>query len=236
MKKLATIGFILALALPISAPAYYTTIENADSQLVRDAIARAASQSSTPFRVESSNEYGISLVSNGAILGGPLGLTPIAVEYTCSFTIADLSNGVGVNCSIVEKRSTANGYSFAQPASPLAEADMLASIKSKFDGVYSFGFDMDPGKVSGGHTILLITPGLPMQKAGIEVGDIILKINGKKVPVDKSTKTIDRIKLGQNRLVQQSWTFEILKRDGTKRTYEITSQLLTPDELKAIPQ
>lgn len=73
-----------------------------------------------------------------------------------------------------------------------------------------------------------------MAQAGLEVGDIILKINGKKIPKNKATGQIDTIILGQNRLAQQVWNFEVLKKNGQKQTYSVSSQFYTPEEMKKI--
>ena len=73
-----------------------------------------------------------------------------------------------------------------------------------------------------------------MANAGIEVGDILLKVNGKKVPKDKATGQIDALALGQNRLAQQVWNFEVLKKNGQKQTYTISSQFFTPEEMKKL--
>ena len=130
--------------------------------------------------------------------------------------------------------SAATGATFTQPLGSLVEARILAPIKAKFDGAYSFGFDLSTQKEKGGYEFTDVTPGMPMANAGIEVGDILLKVNGKKVPKNKATGQIDDLALGQNRLAQQVWNFEVLKKNGQKQTYTISSQFFTPEEMKKL--
>ncbi len=233
-KKTLLTTLAVSLALPLNSMAYYTVIKNATTQEIRDAIVQMAAQSGQPFTIDTSNDYGITIITNGTIAGGLFGETPIAVEDKHAFTFTDAPNGVGVNCSIIETRSAATGANFTQPLPPIVEIHDLAPIKAKFDGAYSFGFDLSTQKEKGGYEFTDVTPGMPMANAGIEVGDILLKVNGKKVPKNKATGQIDDLALGQNRLAQQVWNFEVLKKNGQKQTYTISSQFFTPEEMKKL--
>lgn len=233
-KKTLLATLAMSLVLPLNSMAYYTVIKNATPQQIRDAIVQTAAQSGQPFTIESSTDYGITIVTNSTFGAGLFGEIPIAVEDKHAFTFTDAPNGVGVNCSIIETRSAATGANFTQPLPPIVEVQDLASIKEKFDGLYWFGFDLATKREKGGYALTEVTPGMPMAQAGLEVGDIILKINGKKIPKNKATGQIDTIILGQNRLAQQVWNFEVLKKNGQKQTYSVSSQFYTPEEMKKI--
>jgi S1-C subfamily serine protease len=67
----------------------------------------------------------------------------------------------------------------------------LNAIKAYFNGHYWFGYDMSK-KAEGGYMIDEIYPGMPFDKAGIKIGDIILTINGQEVKnvVEKKIKAV----------------------------------------------
>ena len=79
-------------------------------------------------------------------------------------------------------------------------------------------------KQDGGFVIDAVTPGYPMEEAGIKKGDVIITINGVKVTKDKRLW-----KYGfHDRFLPGAATF-VIKRNGKEKTYVVTPRLCKSD-------
>ena len=93
-KKTLLATLAMSLVLPLNSMAYYTVIKNATTQQIRDSIVQMAAQSGQPFTIESSTDYGITIVTNSTFCAGLFGEIPIAVEDKHAFTFTDAPNEV----------------------------------------------------------------------------------------------------------------------------------------------
>ncbi len=116
------------------------------------------------------------------------------------------------------------GQRAQQVVDPAFERYLLSDVKMYFNDYYTFGYVQTETKQDGGFVIDAVTPGYPMEEAGIKKGDVIITINGVKVTKDKRLW-----KYGfHDRFLPGAATF-VIKRNGKEKTYVVTPRLCKSD-------
>ncbi len=154
---------------------------------------------------------------------------------------------IGINTAIVSKTGSYNGYGFAIPANIVGKIvkDIIdfGEVQRAFTGMQVRDIDGDLSEklsLNDGVYVNVLQQGSPASKAGINEGDVIIKVKGKTVnskaefdeqiayrrPGDK----IEVIVLRKG--VEKTFTLTLTNRDGTTEVIEkqsITSTVLGAD-------
>lgn len=203
-------------------------IQNASTEEVSDMIAQViALRSQGKASITASTPNSLTLMSILQVKQGLLGI-PCNVERYISFTFAKTPNGIILNAS---QTARLENSSTLIPANVDETSYILKSIKSLFDGRYTFGFDCEKNKHNGGYKITSIVPGGAFDKAGFKVNDILIKVDNITVKggyyefFPSSKCHIDSLK-------EQSMPFTV-KRNNTVITQTATSSFESADKVRA---
>lgn len=176
MRKFFAV-FLLLLCFSSEASANASVVINgAGPKAVLDYIVGTWAQSQLNFRIESANEYGMTIV--------------VTREQTQLFNTNTLinrknytavSNGNDVILSLNETFSSMqSGGLKNQPIGTDGELYQLHGIKEYFNGRYYYGFTTGQ-KAKGGYSVTEVIDGGPAMESGIKPGDILIEVNGIKV-------------------------------------------------------
>ena len=98
-------------------------------------------------------------------------------------------------------------------------------IKLHFDGGYTNGYTLSHEKGKKGYPIEKIEPHSPAEKAGLKVGDIVVKINGQKVNFNKDINTFN---ISNNIDKKELETVTIISDSGVEKDIVIESAYWNP--------
>lgn len=143
---------------------------------------------------------------------------------------------IGVNSMIYSKSGGYQGMSFAIPSdlamSVFRQIKNGGEVKRGWLGVAIENVKRETAKSFGlskpeGAVVLRVTEGSPADKAGIEIGDVIVKFNGRPVPnMGALPPLVGITPVGSVAEV-------VIYRDGKRKTVDVTLGELDPDDLSA---
>ena len=179
MRKILALLLLLVCFSPEASANSSVVINNTAPKTVLDYIVGTWASGQQNFRIESANEYGMTII--------------VTREYTQLFNTntqinrknyTAVSNGNDVILSLNETYSSMQpGGVKNQPYGPDGELYQLHGIKEYFNGRYNYGFSTGQ-KAKGGFTVTEVIDGGPAAVAGIKTGDILTAVNGIKIGWD----------------------------------------------------
>ncbi len=179
MRRILIVLLLLACLSSEASANSSVVINGTVPKAVLDYIVGTWAQSRQNFRIESANEYGMTII--------------VTREQTQLFNTGTLinrknytavSNGNDVILSLNETYSSMQpGGLRNQPIGSDGELYQLHGIKEYFNGRYNYGFRTGQ-KAKGGLTVTEVIDGEPAAVAGIKTGDILTAVNGIKIGGD----------------------------------------------------
>lgn len=179
MRRILIVLLLLACLSSEASANASVVINGTVPKAVLDYIVGTWAQSRQNFRIESANEYGMTII--------------VTREQTQLFNTGTLinrknytavSNGNDVILSLNETYSSMQpGGLRNQPIGSDGELYQLHGIKEYFNGKYYYGFTTGK-KAKGGFTVAEVIDGGPAAEAGIKTGDILTAVNGIKIGED----------------------------------------------------
>jgi hypothetical protein len=166
--------------------------------------------------------------------GGFLNMQKMKLDRTADYTFTpDGNGGTLLTLSFYGEPVAVDGTMKAQrvkyPADVKFESFRLDVIKAYFNGIYRFGFNIDMAITDKSKGIVIngVTAGSPAEKAGLQAGDAIMKVDGKPAYVDKKTKMpVMDTPIG----IPSTRVFSIKKKDKSTVQCTITSVRTEPDK------
>lgn len=137
-----------------------------------------------------------------------------------TFTFTPEGEGTLLTYNAIARAHDYNGQETIVPTStPETERQFLEEIKFNFDGGYIYGFSLFGEKKDDGFPIAVISPGSPAEAAGLQLGDVVTKVNGKKLKYDKKSNTYNFYKTIQAPIEM----YVTIKRNKTEKIVHIKS-------------
>ena len=126
---------------------------------------------------------------------GLFGEASVKTNRYTYFSISTSLNHLGSEVSYYESAELYSlqkgGFGIERTSTDESERIILNTIKLYFDGGYTNGYTLSRTKGKKGYPIEKIDPNSPAEKAGLKVGDLIVKVNGQKVKFIKDTNTFN---------------------------------------------
>ena len=147
------------------------------------------------FQMGSSSYETIVFKSTKKLRVGLFGEASVKTNRDTYFSISTPLNRVGVKVSYFESTELYNPnkgkFDDQITSTNESEAIILNKIKLHFDGGYTDGYTLSREKGKKGYQIEKINPHGPAEKAGLKIGDVVVKINGQKVNFEKDLNTFN---------------------------------------------
>jgi len=160
---------------------------------------------------------------------GLFGESSVKTNRDTYFSISTPLNRVGVEVSYFESTElyNPNKGKFDDQITSTDESEkiILNKIKLHFDGGYTNGYTLSHEKGKKGYPIEKIEPHSPAEKAGLKVGDIVVKINGQKVNFNKDINTFN---ISNNIDKKELETVTIISDSGVEKDIVIESAYWNP--------
>lgn len=139
---------------------------------------------------------------------GLFGEASVKTNRYTYFSISTSLNHLGSEVSYYESAELYSlqkgGFGIERTSTDESERIILNKIKLHFDGGYINGYTLSRTKGKKGYPIEKIDPNSPAEKAGLKVGDLVVKVNGQKVKFIKDTNTFNisnNIEAKENKIV-----------------------------------
>lgn len=153
---------------------YPVIIQNGTPQEVSDMIVQLiALRTQGKASITASTPNSLTLMAVVQTRQGLLQI-PYDVEHYLSFTFVKTANGTILNAS---QTARPTGSSSLIAINSRETELILKTIKGLLDGQYMFGFECEKKKHNGGYKLTKITTDGAFDKAGFQVGDILIKID-----------------------------------------------------------
>lgn len=160
-------------------------IDNVDKKTVMDYIVTLLTESEQNFMLDSVSEYGISLIGSKP-LNNMFGSQVATQQNKINFTAVQKGEDVLLTVNEVATIYHNNGRMEVHPVNDvMLQKALLTKIKRYFNDYYLFGFTPTNKKKNGGYVLDKIYLGGALKENGINKGDILIAINGRKVIKNK---------------------------------------------------
>lgn len=201
------------------------TIENASPLTVRAYLIEYMSNLGENINIENLTENSVTFDFTRTKFRGLAAIFVKDVENKVTFTFTPVETGVRLTYNAVARAHTLDGQEIVAPtSSELSEISFLESVKINFDGGFLYGFALGAKKKDGGFPIVSVAPNSPIDRAGLKVGDIVTKVDGRTVKYDKRTGLHDF----QTTIYEPKELVLTVKTGKTEKTYTVTSVFFDP--------
>lgn len=181
------------------------------------------------FQMGSSSYEMIVFKSTKKLRVGLFGEASVKTNRDTYFSISTPLNRVGVKVSYFESTElyNPNKGKFDDQITSTDESEkiILNKIKLHFDGGYTNGYTLSREKGKKGYPIEKINPHGPAEKAGLKIGDVVVKINGQKVNFKKDINTFN---ISNNIGKKETETVTIITDSGLEKDIVIETAFWNP--------
>jgi len=225
-RILLIVSFVFSAMCSTVFAASNIVINNVEIKDVKNYIIETIALSKQNLILENASDNNIVLLSTRTKNLGLFGQYTWSYENRLGFVFVQKDKDVILSFSETCTSHAPNGAVYVQPVgSANTEIPFLQKIKGHFNGMYVFGFDTSSDKKDGGYPIKSIVPLSAFDKAGLKVGDIIIKVNNVKLKADRNSGAIDGLFFDKTRLTTQIF---LVKRNEIEKTFTVTSEYEPP--------
>ena len=229
-RILLMLSFVFSFMCSTVFAASNIVINDVETKNVKDYIIEKMALSNQNLIIEHTSDNNILLLGTHTENLGLFGQFTWSYENRLGFTFLQKGKDVILSYSETCTSHAPNGAVSIQPVgSANTEIPVLQNIKGYFNGMYLFGFLTSSKKKDGGYPITNIVPLSAFDRAGIKIGDIIMKVNDVKLKADRNSGAIDGLIFDKTRVTTQKF---LIVRNEVEKTFTVTSEYEPPQFVK----